>query len=68
MGGAVLLAIENVPINAPGMFPQLEPIGLLLSGGTFLILTDTMSSQDFLDYGWRFLLLRVLLVVGFISD
>jgi hypothetical protein len=28
------------------------PIGLLLSGGTF-ILTDTMSSQDFLDYGWR---------------
>jgi hypothetical protein len=24
------------------------PIGLLLSGGTFLILTDTMSSQDFL--------------------
>jgi hypothetical protein len=36
------------------MFPQLgAPIGLLLSGGTFLILTDTMSSQDFLDYGWR---------------
>jgi hypothetical protein len=35
------------------MFPQLgAPIGLLLSGGT-LILTDTMSSQDFLDYGWR---------------
>jgi hypothetical protein len=31
--------------------PQLgAPIGLLLSGGTFLILTDTMSSQDFLDY------------------
>jgi hypothetical protein len=43
-------------LNAPpnkrawyGMFPQLgAPIGLLLSGGTFLILTDTMSSQDFL--------------------
>jgi MFS family permease len=53
-GGAVLLAIENAPPNKRawyGMFPQLgAPIGLLLSGGTFLILTDTMSSQDFLDY------------------
>jgi hypothetical protein len=64
----VLLAIENVPINAwYGMFPQ-APIGLLLSG-TFLILTDTMSSQDFLDYGWRILLLRVpTSSSGFISD
>jgi MFS family permease len=58
-GGAVLLAIENAPPNKRawyGMFPQLgAPIGLLLSGGTFLILTDD-DSQDFLDYGWRILL------------
>jgi hypothetical protein len=45
LGGEVelLLAIENAPPNKRawyGMFPQLEPIGLLLSGGTFLILTD----------------------------
>jgi MFS family permease len=50
-GGAVLLAIENAPPNKRawyGMFPQLgAPIGLLLSGGTFLILTDTMSSKIF---------------------
>jgi hypothetical protein len=41
--------------NAPPVRVVLQlgaPIGLLLSGGTFLIL-DTMSSQDFLDYGWR---------------
>jgi hypothetical protein len=64
MGGAVLLAIENVPINAPGMVLRKPILSLLL------ILTDTMSSQDFLDYGWRILLLRVplLVVVGFISD
>ena len=50
------------------MFPQLgAPIGLLLSGGTFLILTDTMSNEDFMDYGWRipFIASSLLVVVGF---
>jgi metabolite-proton symporter len=70
-GGAVLLAIENAPPHKRawyGMFPQLgAPIGLLLSGGTFLILTDTMSSEDFLDYGWRipFIASSLLVLVGF---
>ena len=70
-GGAVLLAIENAPPNKRawyGMFPQLgAPIGLLLSGGTFLILTDTMSSEDFMDYGWRipFLASSLLVLIGF---
>lgn len=70
-GGAVLLAIENAPANKRawyGMFPQLgAPIGLLLSGGTFLILTDSMSPQDFLDYGWRipFIASSLLVLVGF---
>jgi MFS family permease len=66
-GGAVLLAIENAPPNKRAWLvcPQLgAPIGLLLSGGTFLILTDTMSSQDFLDYG-SFYSEFVMVVVGF---
>ncbi|QKJ64499.1 MFS transporter [Flavobacterium sp. M31R6] len=70
-GGAVLLAIENAPPNKRawyGMFPQLgAPIGLLLSGGTFLLLTDSMSNQEFMDYGWRipFIASSLLVVVGF---
>ncbi|MFH6999909.1 MFS transporter [Flavobacterium sp. FlaQc-57] len=70
-GGAVLLAIENAPPNKRawyGMFPQLgAPIGLLLSGGTFLILTDSMSSEAFMDYGWRipFIASSLLVIVGF---
>ena len=70
-GGAVLLAIENAPPNKRawyGMFPQLgAPIGLLLSGGTFLILTDTMTNEDFMDYGWRipFIASSLLVIVGF---
>ena len=70
-GGAVLLAIENAPPSKRawyGMFPQLgAPIGLLLSGGTFLLLTDSMSSEDFMNYGWRipFIASSLLVVVGF---
>lgn len=70
-GGAVLLAIENAPPNKRawyGMFPQLgAPIGLLLSGGTFLVLTDLMSNEDFMNYGWRipFIASSLLVVVGF---
>ncbi|MDG2431354.1 MFS transporter [Flavobacterium sp.] len=70
-GGAVLLAIENAPPNKRawyGMFPQLgAPIGLLLSGGTFLLLTDNLSPENFLDYGWRipFIASSLLVIIGF---
>jgi metabolite-proton symporter len=70
-GGAVLLAIENAPPHKRawyGMFPQLgAPIGLVLSGGTFLLLTNSMSAQDFLEYGWRipFIASSLLVLVGF---
>ena len=70
-GGAVLLAIENAPPHKRawyGMFPQLgAPIGLVLSGGTFLLLTNSMSAEDFLEYGWRipFIASSLLVLVGF---
>jgi MFS family permease len=70
-GGAVLLAIENAPPNKRawyGMFPQLgAPIGLLLSGGTFLLLNDTLTESQFFDFGWRipFISSAVLVLVGF---
>ncbi|MFM9824571.1 MFS transporter [Flavobacterium sp.] len=70
-GGAVLLAIENAPPGKRawyGMFPQLgAPIGLLLSGGTFLLLSDNMTNEQFFDYGWRipFIASAVLVMVGF---
>ena len=70
-GGAVLLAIENAPPGKRawyGMFPQLgAPIGLLLSGGTFLLLSDTLTEEQFFEYGWRipFIASAALVVVGF---
>jgi metabolite-proton symporter len=69
-GGAVLLAIENAPPgkrNWFGMFPQLgAPIGFLLSGGVFLLLSTTLSDTEFASFGWRipFLASAVLVLVG----
>jgi len=70
-GGAVLLAIENAPPGKRawyGMFPQLgAPIGLLLSGGTFLLLSDMLTEEQFFEYGWRipFIASSLLVLVGF---
>ncbi len=69
-GGAVLLAVENAPPGKRawyGMFPQLgAPIGLFCSGGIFLILTRTLTDQQFQSFGWRlpFLASAVLVFLG----
>jgi len=69
-GGAVLLAVENAPPNKRalyGMFPQLgAPIGFLLSGSTFLLLSRWLTDQQFFAFGWRipFLASAVLVVLG----
>ncbi len=69
-GGAVLLATENAPPGKKawfGMFPQLgAPIGFLLSSGTFLILTNALTNEQFFDYGWRipFVASALLVAVG----
>jgi metabolite-proton symporter len=69
-GGAVLLATENAPPGKRawyGMFPQLgAPIGFFLSGGTFLLLSQTLTEAEFFSYGWRipFLASALLVIVG----
>jgi len=56
-GGAVLLATENAPKHQRawyGMFPQLGgPIGFLMSGGVFLLLSEHLTEAQFMSYGWR---------------
>lgn len=69
-GGAVLLAVENAPANRRamyGMFPQFgAPIGFLLSGGIFLLLSRWLSEAQFFAWGWRlpFLASAALVLVG----
>jgi metabolite-proton symporter len=69
-GGAVLLAVENAPPNKRalyGMFPQLgAPIGFLLSGGTFLLLSRLLTDKQLFAFGWRlpFLASAVLVLLS----
>ena len=69
-GGAVLLATENAPSGKKawyGMFPQLgAPIGFLCSSAIFLILSKTLSDQQFISFGWRipFIASALLVWVG----
>jgi metabolite-proton symporter len=69
-GGAVLLAVENAPPHKRalyGMFPQLgAPIGFLLSGATFLLLSRGLTDKQFFAFGWRlpFLASAVLVLLG----
>lgn len=69
-GGAALLAVENAP---PGykarfaMFPQLgAPVGFFAANGLFLVITATLSNEDFISWGWRipFILSAVLVGLG----
>jgi metabolite-proton symporter len=69
-GGAVLLATENAPPGKRawyGMFPQLgAPVGFFLSGGIFLLLSQTLGEQQFFNFGWRipFLTSAILVIMG----
>jgi len=69
-GGAVLLAVENAPPRKRalyGMFPQLgAPLGFVLSGGIFLVLSRWLSDAQFFGFGWRipFLASSVLVLLG----
>ena len=69
-GGAVLLAVENAPPSKRamyGMFPQLgAPIGFILSGGTFLLLSRMLTDKQFFGFGWRlpFLASSALVLLG----
>jgi len=49
------------------MFPQLgAPVGFLFSGGIFLLLSTTLTNEQFFSFGWRlpFLASSALVAVG----
>jgi metabolite-proton symporter len=69
-GGAVLLATENAPPGKHGwygMFPQLgAPLGLVISIGAFLLISNRLSEAQLFSWGWRvpFLASAALVAVG----
>jgi metabolite-proton symporter len=71
-GGAVLMAVEHSPPGKRGFYgswPQMGvPGGLLLGNIVFLAVSNAMSEEAFLSYGWRipFLLSIFLVAVGLV--
>ncbi len=69
-GGSILLATEHASYRRRGFYaalPQLgSPVGTILTGALFLLLTFTLSNEDMLAWGWRlpFLLAFPLLAVS----
>jgi len=69
-GGGLLLAVEYAPKNKRGFYgsiPQIGAmIGLSLASLSASLLTNLLSEEAFLSYGWRipFLLSIILVLVG----
>ena len=70
-GGAVLLVAEHSPDKSRGFWaswPQSAvPMGNLLATSVLLLLSATLSSDDFLGWGWRvaFWLSALIVIVGY---
>lgn len=67
-GGAILMAVEHAPPKWKGVLGALPlagvPMGLVLSAGSFALVTQ-LPESSFLEWGWRLpFLASVLLVIG----
>ncbi|NLP40361.1 MAG: MHS family MFS transporter, partial [Corynebacterium pollutisoli] len=71
-GGAALLAVEHAPVHRRGYFgsfPQVGvPSGMLLATLFMLVLSATLTTEQFEAWGWRipFISSLVLIVIGFL--
>jgi MFS family permease len=69
-GGAMLLATENAPRHRRGFYGSFvqagAPIGVVLANLALLVVSANLSTEDFMDWGWRipFLLSLILVVVA----
>jgi len=67
--GAVTLAAEYAPANRRGLYASLPTLGVclgtLLSAGAFFMVSNAMSEEAFMRYGWRIpFLLSVFAVIA----
>lgn len=67
-GGSILVAVEHAEPKRRGLYaalPQLgSPVGTILTGALFLILTATLSPDDMLAWGWRLPFLLAFPLLG----
>ena len=67
-GGAVLLVTENAPPHERGFwgsFAQVgAPCGVILANLAFLIVSNLLSTEDFMSWGWRLPFLLSVVLIG----
>jgi len=69
-GGAVLLSVEHAPAGRRGLFGSVValglPAGIVLSNAVFLIVSASLTPEQFSAWGWRipFVASVVLVAVG----
>ena len=67
-GGAMLLATENAPPHRRGFYGSFvqagAPIGVILANLSLLVLSASLSSDDFLSWGWRIPFLASAVLIG----
>lgn len=67
-GGAALIAVEHAPTNRRGFFgafPQVGvPAGMLLATLFMLVVTTTLSPEQFESWGWRIPFVSSVVLIG----
>jgi metabolite-proton symporter len=67
-GGAMLLATEYAPPGKRGLYGSFAqvgvPVGLVIGNAFFLVLSATLSPDQFQAWGWRIPFLASILLIG----
>jgi MFS family permease len=67
-GGAMLLVTENAPRNMRGFYGAFAqagaPVGLILANIAFLIVSGSLSEEQFMSWGWRIPFLLSVVLIG----
>jgi metabolite-proton symporter len=67
-GGAMLLVTESAPKHRRGFYGSFAqagaPLGVILANLAFLLMSSTLSEQDFMAWGWRAPFILSIVLVG----
>ena len=67
-GGAMLLVTENAPSNKRGFYGAFAqagaPMGVILANLAFLIVTASVSDEEFMAWGWRIPFVLSFVLIG----
>jgi metabolite-proton symporter len=67
-GGAMLLVTESAPKHRRGFYGSFAqagaPIGVVLANLALLLVSSTLSNEDFLSWGWRVPFLLSVILIG----